>query len=106
MAPEVGFKIVDAESGMSWSNVLNKSVRNINHKHSKVSRIVNRELFKVHKIFQTPELFGITEIEFNLEPEAVIVNSANSRVRLANSTLLVVVRTRAFYYMAPAVGQL
>ena len=74
MASEVGFKIVDTESGMSRSNLLNKDVRNINHKHSEVSGIANRKLVDIHKIFQAPELFGITKVEFNLETEAIIVN--------------------------------
>ena len=46
----------------------------VDHKHSQVGRITNRSLGDIHKVFQPPELFSITEIELDLEPEAVIVN--------------------------------
>ncbi len=46
---------------------------NIDHKHSQIGGVVNRELVNIHKIFQAPKLFGVTEIEFNLKTEAIIV---------------------------------
>ena len=49
-------------------------MRQVDHKHSQIGRIVNRDLVDIHKIFQPPELFGVAEIELDLEPEAVIVN--------------------------------
>ena len=39
-----------------------------------MSGIVNRELIDIHKIFQAPKLFSVTEVEFDLETKAVIVD--------------------------------
>ena len=74
MTSEVGFEVIDAEGGLGGSELLDEGVRNINHEHSQISGIVNRELIDVHEIFQPPELFSIPEVEFNLKTEAIIVN--------------------------------
>ena len=70
----MGFQIIDAEGRTGWSQVTDQDLRNVDHKHRQVSGIVNRGLVDIHKIFQSPELFGIAEIELNLEAEAIIVN--------------------------------
>ena len=70
----MGFQIIDTEGGTSRSEVPDQDLGNIDHKHSQISRIVNRGLVDIHKIFQPPELFSVAEIEFNLETEAIIVN--------------------------------
>ena len=73
MASEMSFEVVDTEKGTGWSEVPDQDVRNIDHKHGKISGIVNGSLVDVHKIFQTPKLFGVAEVEFDLETKAVIV---------------------------------
>ena len=67
MASEACFEVVDTESRIIWSEVTDQDVGNIDHKHSQIGRIVNRELVDVHKIFQSPKLFGVAEVEFDLE---------------------------------------
>ena len=70
----MSLEIVDAEGGISGSELFEQDQRNINHKHSQISGIVNRDLVDIHKIFQPPKLFGVAKIEFDLETEAVIVD--------------------------------
>ena len=74
MSSEVGFEVVDTESGTSWLEVTDQDLGNIDHKHSQISRIVNRDLVDIHKIFQPPELFGVAEVELDLETKTVIVD--------------------------------
>ena len=74
MASEAGFEVVDTESGTDGSEVTDQDFGNIDHKHGQISRIVKGDLVDVHKIFQSPVLFSVAEVEFNLEAEAVIVD--------------------------------
>ena len=67
-------EVIDTESRTGRAEVADQDLGNVNHKHRQVSRIVNRGLVDIHKVFQSPKLFGIAEIEFNLETEAIIVN--------------------------------
>ena len=70
----MGFQVIDTEGRTSRAEVTDQELGNIDHKHGQVSRIVNRGLVHIHKIFQPPELFGVTKIELDLETEAIIVN--------------------------------
>ena len=74
MASEAGFEVIDIESGTIGSKVTDEKLRNIDHKHSQISRIVEQDAVDVHKIFETSKLFGVAEVEFDLEAEAVIVD--------------------------------
>lgn len=74
MASEVSFEVVDTESGAGRSEVVDQDVGEIDHKHGQIRSIVNRSLVDVHKIFQAPKLFGVTEVELDLETKAIIVD--------------------------------
>ena len=56
---------------MVSSKVTHQAMRKIDHEESEIHRISHSSLGDIHKIFQPPELFGISEIEFNLEPQRV-----------------------------------
>ena len=73
MPAEVGFEVVDTEGRVSWSEVTGEHLCQVDHEHRQIGGIVNRELLDIHEIFQTPELFSVTEIELDLETEAIIV---------------------------------
>ena len=51
-----------------------KPLGEIDHKEGKANGIGDRRLFDIHEILQAPELFGISEIELDLESELVVVN--------------------------------
>ena len=70
----MSLEIIDAERGISRSKLINQNQRNINHKHRQIGCVINRELVDVHKIFQSPKLFSVAEVELDLETEAIIVN--------------------------------
>ena len=46
----------------------------IDHEEGKVDGIGDSGLFHIHKIIQTPILFGVTEVELDLEAECIEVN--------------------------------
>jgi hypothetical protein len=52
--------------------VTKQDLGNVDQKHGQVSRIVNRGLVNIHKIFQPPELFVITEIELDLATSTML----------------------------------
>jgi len=70
----MSFEIIDTESGTGWPEVTDQDLGDIDHKHRQISGIVNRGLVDIHKIFQTPKLFGVAEVEFDLETKAVVVD--------------------------------
>ena len=51
-----------------------EAVRNIDHKQRQVHRVGDAGWCDIHKVFKAPVLFGITEVELQLEPQAIIVH--------------------------------
>ena len=50
-----------------------ETVRHIDHEQRQVGRIGDASGGDVHEVFQTPVLFGVTEVELDLEAQAVVV---------------------------------
>ncbi len=70
----MGLEIVDTEEGASGSEMAYQGLRDIDHEHSQVGAIVNGDGFDIHEILQAPELFGVAEVELDLETQAIVVN--------------------------------
>ena len=63
----MSLEIVDTEEGASGPEMACQGFGDIDHEHSQVGAIVNRDGFDIHEILQAPMLFGIPEIELDLE---------------------------------------
>jgi len=67
----VRFQISDAEIWIGLLKAPQECLWKIEQEECQVGSIGHGCLFDVHKIFQTPILFGVLEIEFDLEAQAV-----------------------------------
>ena len=70
----MSLKIVDTEERASGLEMAYQGLRDIDHEHSQVGAIVNRDGFDIHEILQAPELFGVAEVELDLETQAIVVD--------------------------------
>ena len=74
MAAKVGFQVKNAKIRMGCAEMAQQELAHQNEEQGEISGIGHRRLVGVHKVFQAPELFGITKIEFDLETQAVVVD--------------------------------
>src|SRR5690606_39735135 len=66
--------VQDTEGGIILTEGTQKQLADIDHKEREVGGIGDRCLLNIHKILQAPVLFGVAEIELQLEAQAVVVN--------------------------------
>ncbi len=66
-AAEFSFEIIDTEARQVWTPQPNQQSREVGHEERKVGRVMNGTLFDIHKIFESPKLFGIAKVELNLK---------------------------------------
>src|SRR5437870_13833816 len=73
-APEPRLEIVHTELWPVGSQGMHHGMGDIDHEHSQIRTIINWDPIDHHEILQAPILFGIAEIELDLEAQPIIVN--------------------------------
>ena len=79
MATSIGLEVEDRGLGMVEAKRLEQAMGEVNHKEGETSGIGDRGRLDGHKVFESPELFSIAEIKFNLKAQAVIVHQHRRR---------------------------
>ena len=69
----MGFQIQNAEFRIVFSIAPQKDGTEIYHEERQISGVGNSLFFDIHKIIQAPILLGVTEIEFDLEAQGVVI---------------------------------
>ncbi len=69
----VKFEVKDTELRLLLAIGRQQRRRQVDHEEGQVDGIGHRGRGHIHEVFQTPRLFGITEIELNLKAQTVIV---------------------------------
>ena len=67
-------QVQDAKFGIGRSKSLQQNGTEVDHKERQIGRIGHSDLFDIHKIIQAPVLFGVPEIELNLETESIEIH--------------------------------
>ncbi len=79
MSAKLGFKVEDAEIGLPVAIRFQKGGRQIDHQQGEVGGVGDGDGRDVHKVFQTPMLLAVAEIELNLETQAVVIDDLGCR---------------------------
>src|SRR5439155_6071207 len=75
----VGLQVQDAGVWITRMDVSPETVRDIDHEQRQIRRIGDPGGGDVHEVFQAPVLFGIPEVQLNLEPSPIIVYEGRVR---------------------------
>jgi hypothetical protein len=70
----MGFQVQHAKFRIGFAKWPQEHGAEVHHEESQIGRIGDRPFFDIHKVIQSPVLFGIPEIELDLEPQAVVVH--------------------------------
>ena len=70
---EVVFEIDDAEVRVLLAMGGEQNGGQVDHEEGQVDGVGDRHIRDIHKVFETPILLGITEIELNLEAQTVVI---------------------------------
>jgi hypothetical protein len=46
----------------------------VDHQHRQVGTVVDRRWLDHHEVFQAPVLFGVSEVELDLEAQAIVID--------------------------------
>ena len=71
---EISFQVQDVAMRMGLTKITQQHLRKADHEQGQVEGVGQRDFFDIHEIFQTPILFSISEIEFDLKTKPVVVN--------------------------------
>ena len=70
----MGFQVHNTEVGLAVAKGSKQEEGEVDHQEGQVDGIGDGGGGGIHEILQAPELFGVSEIKFNLEARAVIVD--------------------------------
>jgi hypothetical protein len=78
VASTVGFQVQDAVGWVTRMDVSPEPIGHIDHEQRQMRRLRAPRRGDVHEVFQAPVLFGITEVQLDLEPQAIRVHEGRS----------------------------
>src|SRR5205085_8745346 len=76
-----GFQVVDTCPRIREAQGVEQVTRQVDHEERQTYRVVYRNLFDTHEIFQTKVLLGIAKGKLDLEAQRIIVDQAQGRKR-------------------------